>query len=281
MARKKTGNPFPHYVRVREPDKKKLAELVLKAKGENRSISAFARDCGVSTSTLSRLINMETSKANSDDLIAAIAAHADPESGVTLPMLLNAHGLNGVIIPGNHDIKYNLFGPSIKHTSYSNIHYFKDIRQTKEIDGQTAVHMIKIVTEQFFELKDKRNYGTEVEVLTDLKTYLDDFNRLLNMTSNNMKKRKYWKFLVHHNDETLFDILKNLFGELYLEECTECKTSVVTVDAQEFKAIKCLFANRKIKDCVSIILVDLETEEVKDEFQIPMYKEWKRKWMLV
>lgn len=67
---------------VKKPNKDALADLVRRAKGEERSLTSFAFDCGVSPSTLSRIINRKGNKANSDDLIAAIAENADPQSGV-------------------------------------------------------------------------------------------------------------------------------------------------------------------------------------------------------
>ena len=81
------------YRRVTSPDKELLAELVIRAKGARRSMRQFASDCNVNPSTLSRIINKKTQGANSDELIAAIADHADPDSGVTFEMLMKAHGM--------------------------------------------------------------------------------------------------------------------------------------------------------------------------------------------
>ncbi len=81
------------YMRVRDPDKETLAELVIRAKGPKRSMRQFAADIGVNPSTLSRITNMQTASANKDSLIAGIAAHADKDSGVTFEMLMEAHGM--------------------------------------------------------------------------------------------------------------------------------------------------------------------------------------------
>ena len=65
----KKVNPFPGYIRIREPNKEELAKLVLLAKGEKRSLREFASACGVNTSTLSRIINVksESNTPNSDN----------------------------------------------------------------------------------------------------------------------------------------------------------------------------------------------------------------------
>lgn len=59
MQQKKLAkvNPFPDYIRVSDPNMELLSAYTILAKGEDRSLNDFAKDCGVSTSTLSRLIN--------------------------------------------------------------------------------------------------------------------------------------------------------------------------------------------------------------------------------
>ena len=81
------------YRRVKSPNKESLAELVIRAKGARRSVRQFASECNVNPSTISRMINQKTLGANSDDLIVKIADHADPDSGVTFEMLMEAHGM--------------------------------------------------------------------------------------------------------------------------------------------------------------------------------------------
>ena len=280
MARKKTDNPFFNYVRVREPNKEKLAELVLKAKGEDRSISAFARDCGVSTSTLSRLINMETSKANSDDLIATIAENAAPDSGVTIDELLDAHGLARYILPGNHDIICSNLNSLIEGKFSSEFSsYYMTFRKRAKLDGEDTIHMLKIVTEHIFKMKNRKYISDNIEILTDSQIYTHNVRDMFKWESCT-KKRKSWQLHVHTNKEKLYEKLKELCGELYLVDRPERKSSIITVEEGEFKAIKLLFANRKIKDCISLILVDLDKDEVVDEFQFPMFQEWDTKWML-
>lgn len=81
------------YTRAKDPDKDMLAELTIKAKGPKRSLRQFAEELGVSPSTLSRIVNKKTASTNSDLLIADIAEHADPESGVTFEKMMAAHGM--------------------------------------------------------------------------------------------------------------------------------------------------------------------------------------------
>ena len=93
MSRIGTGKTFYDYFRAKAPDDDKLADLVLDAKGKFRTLTKFAEDCGVSASAISRIINKKNSGPCSDMLIKRIADNIDPKSGVTLEMLLDAHGL--------------------------------------------------------------------------------------------------------------------------------------------------------------------------------------------
>ena len=45
------------YVRISTPDKDRLAELVVRAKGPELSMSQFIKKCEVNPSTLSRIVN--------------------------------------------------------------------------------------------------------------------------------------------------------------------------------------------------------------------------------
>lgn len=81
------------FVRVRDVDKEALSDLIIRAKGPRRSMRQFAQELEVNPSTLSRIVNQQFNGASKDELIAKIAACADPESGVTLEMLMEAHGV--------------------------------------------------------------------------------------------------------------------------------------------------------------------------------------------
>lgn len=81
------------FIRVRDVDKEALSDLIVRAKGPRRSMRQFAQDLGVNPSTLSRIINQQFNGASKDELIVKIAACADPDSGVTLEMLMEAHGV--------------------------------------------------------------------------------------------------------------------------------------------------------------------------------------------
>lgn len=91
MAGIRKADLFKGYTKEHEPDLMWLSELVLRAKGE-RSLSAFADDCGLDISTLSRIINRKNNGPSSDEVLARIALNVAPESEVTIDDLLLASG---------------------------------------------------------------------------------------------------------------------------------------------------------------------------------------------
>ena len=93
MARAKKSNILSDFWRDSKPDAERLAELVNRARGK-RSVTEFARLCGVSPSTISRLGRAQNNTPSSDDLIVEIAINADKDSGVSFQDLVNAHGMH-------------------------------------------------------------------------------------------------------------------------------------------------------------------------------------------
>lgn len=99
-------NLATQYSRIKPPDKDLLAEYVVRAKGPERSMRQFAEEIGVNASTLSRIVNKKTAGANSDSLIADIAAHADKNCGITFEMLMHAHGMENTTGRGGVYMRY-------------------------------------------------------------------------------------------------------------------------------------------------------------------------------
>lgn len=80
------------YEKHGQANGRRLAELIEKAKGKNRTINAFAKDLGVPASTISRMLKQDGNYRHSADLLERIAYFADRNSGVTLNDLMLANG---------------------------------------------------------------------------------------------------------------------------------------------------------------------------------------------
>lgn len=236
------------YRRVTSPDKDLLAELVISAKGPRRSMRQFAKDCNVNPSTMSRVINKKTQGANSDDLIAAIADHADPDSGVTFEMLMKAHGMalisddSGAVLrvhieTGNRIIKEELLkrGYSIKEgqepwlKSFLGGCYIKMDIRTDALGEENSVWLMDIWTLRPSEVND-------VEKASDrLLQWLLMYIGMLNVDSRHVDR-----FSVVISNEALY---------WYAVEKLE----------------QFIYRND-----ISVILVDLGAEKVVEEYLVKM-----------
>lgn len=88
-----TVDELRSYKQIRTPDYATLADLVLEAKGPNRTMAQFAEVTGISASTLSRLVNHNIKKPLSLDVIIKIFENrADKENITILDALARANG---------------------------------------------------------------------------------------------------------------------------------------------------------------------------------------------
>lgn len=79
-------------VQVTAPNESEVAELVLKAKGENRSLREFAEATGISAPTLSRIANGKITRPLSLETIVSIVGNSDSFTLRTLYELARANG---------------------------------------------------------------------------------------------------------------------------------------------------------------------------------------------
>ena len=275
----KKVNPFPGYIRIREPNKEELAKLVLLAKGEKRSLREFASACGVNTSTLSRIINVksESNTPNSDNLIASIAKNVDPDSGVTLEMLLDAHGIAPVMLA---DIDSGSVGTTVVITDKSS----KDTR--KAIDEkiisannvtQRNFSMVETICREVLQNElAHRGYDFEVELRKNVVyksekiRYIADF--VLNTNALEKQGMKTWAFDIHPSGiRPALHKLSWIFGLCYLESLRDkkMKFSLVITDEKEYEDVKERFSGVTIPDLISVIYIDVNKRMVVDEFVIP------------
>lgn len=80
------------YFQLAAPDRMKLAELLLKAKGPSRTMADFAQLTGISTSTLSRIANGKITKPLNHELLQTVYNCRDGEANFSFSALLLANG---------------------------------------------------------------------------------------------------------------------------------------------------------------------------------------------
>ena len=233
------------YQRAREPDKGRLSDLVIKAKGPKRSMRKFAEEIEVNPSTLSRLVNQKTTGANSDELIAKIAAHADPDSGVTFEELMEAHGM------------------ALKEARYRNESAFEDACR------DILLKELEI-----------RGYETEDEACERLRGAGFGMEYDFALRTDALKKgngKWYFECKMFNSPSGIpvgagrtMQWLTMTMALFYCGGMDAEKVSLVVERREIYESLKERCKDVKIPDQISVILVDTEKQRVVEEFLIPM-----------
>ena len=235
------------YYRKHDQDMETLADLTKRAKGDERSINEFARVCGVSPSTISRLINKKNTTPNKDSLIKAIADNAVPESGVTLDMLLQAHGLEKI-----------------------------SVYEGKERKSESVLE--DIVIDRLLCDITQLGYKCEIEKEKNIIYTTDEIRFRADFVIKTELLKEYgireWAFDVYVGPHRpVMQKLSWFFGCCYVNSLRDngTKLSLVLSNKDEFDAAKRRLGTIKIHDIISIILINEENWELEEEFVIPTY----------
>lgn len=81
-----------YWIQLVKPDMPQLADLIIRAKGNDRTMAELAEKVGTSASTLSRAINQKATRPISYEILVKIAENAAEGSEVDLDSLLYADG---------------------------------------------------------------------------------------------------------------------------------------------------------------------------------------------
>lgn len=231
------------FVRVRDVDREALADLVVRAKGPRRSMRQFAEEIGVSPSTLTRIANMQTSSASKDELIVKIAAAADPDSGVTLEKLMEAHGVE-----------------EKKKTSCGSAYYYKEAEK----------RMRQIVADELL----TRGYSVnKIEFVTKRDAY--DLVIETNAVENRGAGGKWaFEFRAHAGDipivgtGSLYRWVDRIMALFYRGEAGVDKVTIVMEKDDLYEQMVSRLKDYRIPDELSVILV--VGGHIKKEFIVPM-----------
>lgn len=238
------------YVRISTPDKDRLAELVVRAKGPELSMSQFAKKCEVNPSTLSRIVNKKTTGKNSDALIFNIAENADPNSGVTFEMLMSAHGMKKRNLNGKVDTEeYRAFEKNAADLVLSEIMkrgYKVQVPMTPQVYNALNYH-----------------YRPDWEIATDAVTsdntmgqWLFEFWTMLGTEQQAIRKQTI----------KLRQKLLMVLGLYYMDEVKADKLSFVVFNRKFYKLLKDTLEGICVKPWITIMLFDMAQAQFIEEF---------------
>lgn len=265
MPRKKSYPIFINYASVDRPDNAAFAELVKKAIGPDRTVSEFAEICGVSPSTMSRIVKNQFKTPSSDVVIKAIADNADPVGGVDADALLRASGRAPIQLDGSTQVIC---------TTPTEAGESKHLAEV--VTGRKGEPLNNIIARETIQnALLSAGYGIKVSpgeniISTPGLRYIADFCIDLNLDEDLGFDK--WAF-----DACLASIrpithkLSWIFGAAYLDSTRDrrIKVSLVVSDLNDFDYTRKTFSNFKIHDLVSVVLIDPKAQIVIDEFQIP------------
>ena len=236
------------YHRVTAPDKDSLAELVTRAKGPRRSMRQFASECNVNPSTLSRIVNKKTQGSNTDDLIATIADHADPDSGVTFEMLMRAHGM--ALITDDSSVLIRLHIEAVRKTILGELlRRFYSLRDGKEPWLNSFLGRCMISTDL------RTNALGETESV-----WLMDIWHLRSEEEADIKKAS----------DRLRQWLLMYVGMLNVDGRRVDRFSIILTNEELFTTIVAELEKFSYRNDLSIILVDIRSERVVEEYLVKM-----------
>lgn len=243
------------YVKTREPDKDEFARLLKAAMGD-RTMSAFAELCGVSPSTVLRVLNKSNKGASSQAFMEAIACNAAPGSGVTHEAILEANG----------------FTP-LRNTFHA---------ETTAAENERAVYNV-LLKELLVRGAELRMGDTRFRVSKNLKVAPD----ILILTDIFGGGRKLWMMEVlppykvsmedpskawamRARQKTFQTISRFSFLAMQgVDWQVPAQFSIVTSEEPVYRALVDEFSETKVPAKMSLIFVDTECRAVKDEFFLP------------
>lgn len=271
MPRRKSINEFPGYVRVSQPNYEVLSALVKKAVGD-RSLAEFSEATGISTSTISRIINNKFSSPSSDSVIARIIENIDPDSGVTREDILTAHGLAPLLLDTGHGNSGTIdWAKTITGTSTA-----KDVIESSVRAGGHGSVKEKVFQEAVQSALLQKGYTITLIKRQDIISAGDVHYRAdFAFKTDALKEHgiELWAFdTVETTHRPLLHKLSWVFGTAYVQPLRSrgIKMSLIMDDRDEFEDTKRRFEGITIPDDISVILVDMTDGSIADEFQLAM-----------
>ena len=270
-----------NYVQTRTPDKTELARLLVEAKGPNRNMTEFAKDCGSSPSTFSRILNCKISQPLDVELIKRISEFYWKETTTNKNRLLDAllHA-NGMMPKSFLERKRSdpFLGRFVEEDErqFSRERDVKNviimnllergvgIRYLASIKADTGIHE---VARQFgrnafavkIEAENPEYQRFQIECLKD---YLKVFKTGKESEVDLITGRDYQAEADHLLKKEAIYFLMDAWEP---ENFKNLKNSIVFDDRGFYEAFYKLLENRKVNSWISLILINLEKQIVIEE----------------
>lgn len=264
------------YIASRDMNREQFSELVFRAKGDDRSLTEFARLCHVSTSTLSRIINMQNSKASSVELLKAITENAAEDSGVSFDLLMSANGYARVEMIEAEEVACQTDQYLIEGADVATEGDMKSSRSDREkvYRLQQKKAAVRIEMYRTFLQKYIHDQGHDIGAFQskgsteECKDSTVPFDFIIETDALSADQKK-WVFCIRDIGlEDVNRVFYEVFYMLYLLQPKEnqYKLTILMRQKRAFDKLCSMFQDVRIRDPFSVMLINEKTRRIVKEF---------------
>lgn len=248
-----------------------LADILYRSKGLNRSMGQFARDCGISPATFSRIVQGRYEKALSLDMLEKIVNHADPHAMITMKEALYANGY----IPAE----------DLTPKDISAINYDRKNTSSEDDYPNKVEDIFEVITKELF-CRDLSFTtfpgGIDKEPNLNSKLGLDAKNKSRWIVTFHIQgyEPHYFKYIGNlindeiYSKESLWRALEP-YCTFFLRDFWEPETTIDTLYSFVFKIRSAydIFVETmkevQVNNYFSAVLLDMKLHRVVEEFMVP------------
>ena len=267
------------YVSMYVPDKAGLAELLSLAKG-NGTMADFAKKCGVSATTFSRIMNQNIAKPLTKELISVIAQNAADSSGVDYEALMRANGM----IPKDE----------MRRDSVDSEKWEKSQKKREELETSIWTIIVERLYESGYMLRlfkeaedENTKYGlvTNCDYSVRLQGYeppvwnfrVDYYKTQGDLSNEREKESLKYRFMRKHAALFLRDVWEK-------ETLADSMNSFVFIDPALYELFCDMLKDVQVNSWMSVILIDASKRKIikeqpikrRDGREVPLHllREW-------
>ena len=276
MARPRKSRILDEFERVREPDFEALAKVVEEAKGGRTSLD-FAALCGVHPSTISRIRDGKMlRKPISDELLVSIAVNAEQNNGEIFRDLLKAHGVEprrGVTIYSYDDLLREKMQQLIYQSESYGVYNGND---SNKLENRVISNASEIILRELY-AKGQRIRAMDPKDIAEeashgvLKPALCDFAIEVNdVKHDQFEIREY--FVLDGTSQKAIRRLEQVLSGAYLIHPIQQGIKLYTIlfDTSMYGRLMDSLRGCRIRDSITLLLLDIRSRETIDSFEIPM-----------
>ncbi len=250
------------YVERFVPDLPTLAKYIKCAKGPDRTMEEFAKECNVSGSTLSRIANGKITRRISKELADNIMRHSVKQNMFDYKMLMRANGMVPADAPSERRISED---PDTADWYY----------------GEKNIHnTIKNVMSDELSRRDFMfNFGRGA-ISPGTRTRLYSFGRRGDFTIRVQGyEPMFWNFFISYDPTYRGEISRHTWirdwSEVFLtdiwapDQLSEAKTSFIFINEETYHDFVAYISKRKVNNDMSAIYIDVNNSKYVEETVLP------------